>query len=153
LPSLASPVALALREPYGTPENQRQTSTLGMWIFLATEVMFFGGLFAGFAVYRMYYTQGFNEGSAEMEILLGAVNTAVLITSSLMMALSVYSITVGKELRTSCWQLLFWAWYSLPSSSLSTTCITSTTMCLGFGSIEWGRTQERESCFLSTTSA
>lgn len=95
-----SPSSLALREPYGSPEHQRETSTLGMWIFLATEVMFFGGLFAGFAVYRMYYTRGFTEGSAEMEIVLGAVNTAVLITSSLMMALSVYSISVGNQLRT-----------------------------------------------------
>ena len=97
---MSSPEALALREQYGTAEQQRDTSTVGMWIFLATEVMFFGGLFAGFAVYRMYYTQGFTEGSAEMEILLGAINTAVLITSSLTMALSVYSISVGKQLQT-----------------------------------------------------
>jgi cytochrome c oxidase subunit 3 len=97
---LSSLDVLALREQYGTADQQREVSTLGMWIFLATEVMFFGGLFAGFAVYRMYYTQGFAEGSAEMEIVLGAINTAVLITSSLTMALSVYNISVGRQLRT-----------------------------------------------------
>jgi cytochrome c oxidase subunit III len=97
---LSSPETLALREQFATADQQRDTSTVGMWIFLATEVMFFGGLFAGFAVYRMYYTQGFAEGSAEMEIVLGAINTAVLITSSLTMALSVYSISIGKQLRT-----------------------------------------------------
>ena len=97
---MSSPETLALREQYGTAEQQRETSTIGMWIFLATEVMFFGGLFAGFAIYRMYYTQGFSEGSAEMEVVLGAINTAVLITSSLTMAFSVYNISIGKQFRT-----------------------------------------------------
>ena len=97
---MSSPETLALREQYGTADQQRETSTVGMWIFLATEVMFFGGLFAGFAIYRMYYTQGFSEGSAEMEVVLGSINTAVLITSSLTMALSVYNISIGKQFRT-----------------------------------------------------
>jgi len=97
---LSSPEVLALREQYGTADQQREISTIGMWIFLATEVMFFGGLFAGFAIYRMYYTQGFMEGSAEMEIVLGSVNTAVLITSSLTMALSVYKTSIGKQFHT-----------------------------------------------------
>ena len=95
-----SPAELMLREQYGTPEQQRETVTFGMWIFLATEVLFFGGLFAAFTVYRMYYPQGFDEGSADMNILLGAINTAVLITSSLTMALSIYSIALGKTMRT-----------------------------------------------------
>jgi cytochrome c oxidase subunit III len=86
-----------LREQYGTPEQQRETVTIGMWIFLATEVMFFGGLFAAFSVYRMYYTRGFNEGSADMNILLGSINTAVLITSSLTMALAIRSAALGKN--------------------------------------------------------
>jgi cytochrome c oxidase subunit 3 len=109
---LSNTGTLALREQYAAPEQQRETSTLGMWIFLATEVMFFGGLFAGFAIYRMYYTQGFEEGSAEMEVILGAVNTAVLITSSLTMALAVYSISVGKQFRT-CSYLLATAFFGL----------------------------------------
>ncbi len=89
-----------LREQYGTPEQQRETVTVGMWIFLATEVMFFGGLFAAFSVYRLSYARGFNEGSADMNILLGAINTAVLITSSLTMALAIRSAALGKQVRT-----------------------------------------------------
>ncbi len=89
-----------LREQYGTPEQQRETVTVGMWIFLATEVMFFGGLFTAFSVYRLSYTRGFNEGSADMNILLGAINTAVLITSSLTMALAIRSAALGKQVRT-----------------------------------------------------
>jgi len=97
---LFSPPASMLREHYSTPEQQRETVTVGMWIFLATEVMLFGGLFTAFAVYRMYYTRGFDQGSAEMSILLGSINTAVLLTSSLTMALAIYSAAAGRLLRT-----------------------------------------------------
>ncbi len=90
-----------LREQFGTPEQQRETVSFGMWIFLATEVMFFGGLFTAFAVYRTYYTHAFNEGSADMNIVLGSINTAVLITSSLTMALSIYNAAIGRTGRTA----------------------------------------------------
>ncbi len=95
-----SPTELMLREQFATPEQQRETATVGMWIFLATEIMLFGALFTAFAVYRTYYTKGFDEGSAGMTIILGSVNTAVLITSSLTMALSLYSAALGKMTRT-----------------------------------------------------
>src|SRR5689334_17215995 len=91
-----------LREQYGTPEQQRETSTAGMWIFLATEILFFGGLFTAFTVYRLMFTHAFTEGSADMELLLGSINTAVLISSSLTMALSVHSASEGKDFRTFC---------------------------------------------------
>ncbi len=97
---MASSESLALREQFGTPQQQRDTSTVGMWVFLATEVMFFGGLFAGYAAYRMYYTQGFLEGSRDMTLLIGSVNTAVLFTSCLTMSLAVKSISQGKQART-----------------------------------------------------
>lgn len=92
--------SLALREQFGTPQHQRDTSTVGMWVFLATEVMFFGGLFAGFAVYRMYYTQGFLEGARDMTLTIGSVNTAVLFTSCLTMSLALKAISQGRQLRT-----------------------------------------------------
>jgi len=97
---LASSGSLALREQFGTPQHQRDTAVVGMWIFLATEVMLFGGLFTGFAAYRMYYTQGFLEGSREMTLTIGAVNSAVLLTSSLTMSLAIRSIAQGKQFRT-----------------------------------------------------
>lgn len=97
---MPSAESLALREQFSTPQQQRDTATVGMWFFLATEVMFFGGLFAAFAIYRMYYAQGFLEGSHGMTLLIGSVNTAVLFTSSLTMSLAIASISRGKQVQT-----------------------------------------------------
>ncbi len=88
---------LDLREQFATPEQQKQTASIGMWVFLITEVMLFGGLFTAFTVYRLSHPQGFDEGSAHMEILLGAINTAVLICSSYTMALAVHSAESGNQ--------------------------------------------------------
>ncbi|MBP9732914.1 MAG: cytochrome c oxidase subunit 3 family protein [Candidatus Omnitrophica bacterium] len=70
--------------------------TLGMWAFLITEVMFFGGLFAAYAIYRAQYPMAFDEGSHMLDIRLGAGNTVVLILSSLTMALAVRCAQLGK---------------------------------------------------------
>ena len=70
-------------------EQQRTSATLGMWTFLATEVMFFGGLFAGFAVYRFTDSTAFAAACRRLSVLAGTINTAVLLTSSLTMALAV----------------------------------------------------------------
>jgi cytochrome c oxidase subunit III len=69
--------------------------TLGMWVFLSTEVMFFGALFLGYAVYRATYPQAFAEASHHLNATLGSINTAVLLVSSLMMALAVRAAQVG----------------------------------------------------------
>ncbi|MBI4444946.1 MAG: cytochrome c oxidase subunit 3 family protein [Acidobacteria bacterium] len=68
-----------------------------MWAFLITEIMFFGGLFAGYAVYRMKSPEGFAEASHHLDIALGGVNTAVLIASSLTMALTVRAAQMGSR--------------------------------------------------------
>jgi len=78
-------------------EQQYQTSTLGMWVFLATEVMFFGGMFAGYVVYRAAYADAWGAGSRHLDIGLGALNTAVLIGSSLTMALAVRAAQTGRR--------------------------------------------------------
>jgi cytochrome c oxidase subunit 3 len=70
-------------------EQQRTSATLGMWTFLATEVMFFGGLFGGFAVYRFTDPRAFALACRELLIWAGTINTFVLLTSSLTMALAV----------------------------------------------------------------
>jgi cytochrome c oxidase subunit 3 len=70
-------------------QQQYAAAELGMWLFLATEVLFFGGLFCAYAVYRYWYPQSFVDGSHHLDVLLGAINTAVLLTSSLTMALAV----------------------------------------------------------------
>ena len=86
----------ALQHHFADMEQQRETSTFGMWMFLLTEIMFFGGLFCAYLVYRASYYQAFVEGSQKMNIWLGATNTAVLICSSLTMALGVRAAQMGK---------------------------------------------------------
>jgi cytochrome c oxidase subunit 3 len=86
-------------ELYGqfkTAEQQRETSTLGMWVFLATEVLFFGGLFMAYTVNRAIHPVEFAEASKTIKLALGAINTAVLIGSSLTMAMAVWCSQVGK---------------------------------------------------------
>lgn len=78
-------------------EQQREASYLGMWIFLVTEIMFFGGLFTAYVVYRSAHPFAFALGSHELDITLGAVNTAVLIGSSLTMALAVWAAQTGRR--------------------------------------------------------
>jgi cytochrome c oxidase subunit 3 len=76
-------------EHFADAEQQHQAATLGMWVFLVTEVMFFGGMFTGYAVYRAIYPQAFAEASHHLDIWMGTLNTAILIGSSLSMALAV----------------------------------------------------------------
>jgi cytochrome c oxidase subunit 3 len=68
-----------------------------MWIFLVTEIMFFGGLFVGYAVYRTAYPEAFAEGSHHLNVVLGSLNTVVLIGSSLTMVLAVHAAQADKR--------------------------------------------------------
>jgi cytochrome c oxidase subunit 3 len=70
-------------------EQQYMAANLGMWLFLATEVLFFGGMFLGYTQYRFWYPLEFAAGSHRLDIWLGTINTFVLLTSSLTMALAV----------------------------------------------------------------
>jgi cytochrome c oxidase subunit 3 len=78
-------------------QQQHESSYLGMWIFLATEVMFLGGLFAAYSVYRYVYAGAFGEASQHLYAALGAINTGVLLCSSLTMALAVRASQYGKR--------------------------------------------------------
>jgi cytochrome c oxidase subunit 3 len=89
----------ATAHQFETAEQQYEVSTLGMWAFLVTEIMFFGGLFAGFIVYVTFYAQGFGEGSKHLDLTLGTVNTLVLLGSSLTMAMAVHSAQTGRRSR------------------------------------------------------
>jgi cytochrome c oxidase subunit 3 len=71
--------------------QQHEAATLGMWVFLVTEVLFFGGLFVAYSIYRGWYPDAFAVASRELDIVLGTVNTVILITSSLTMALAVHA--------------------------------------------------------------
>jgi cytochrome c oxidase subunit 3 len=107
-PSLADPAAAPiddhahghdpdLAHHFDDLTQQREAGELGMWLFLVTEFMFFGGLFMAYLVYRYWYPAQFAEGSAHMRVGLGTFNTAVLLTSSLTMALAVHAATVRSK--------------------------------------------------------
>src|SRR5690606_12045320 len=91
---------------FDTLQQQQESSTLGMWLFLATEVMFFGGLFVAYILYRIWYPEAWAEGSRELDITLGGLNTAVLTGSSLTMALAVRAAQTGFPRATVNWLLL-----------------------------------------------
>jgi cytochrome c oxidase subunit 3 len=87
-------------------EQQKSSAVLGMWLFLVTEVMFFGGLFAAYAVYRTLYPGPFHAASHLLDVRLGGVNTGILIRSSFTMALAVHSAQLGRQRRLIVYLLL-----------------------------------------------
>jgi cytochrome c oxidase subunit 3 len=99
LPEPAHPHAHhpALAHHFDNLAQQSEASTLGMWVFLVTEVLFFGGLFLVYTIYRHWYPAAFGAASHELDVTLGTVNTAVLITSSLTMALGVHAAQMGQR--------------------------------------------------------
>lgn len=79
--------------------QQRDSAELGMWAFLATEVLFFGGFFAAFAVYRYWYPAAFAAAAHELDLWLGAINTGVLLTSSLTVVLAIEAVRRNQRRR------------------------------------------------------
>ena len=86
-----------LQHQFVDMEQQRNAVSLGMWLFLGTEIMFFGGMFLAYLIYRYWYYPEFAAGSRSIDIVLGTVNTAVLICSSLTVALGVRAAQLGKR--------------------------------------------------------
>jgi cytochrome c oxidase subunit 3 len=86
-----------LRHHFSDVEQQRNAASLGMWVFLATEIMFFGGMFCGYLIYRREYWGAFAVGSRSLNLVAGTLNTAVLICSSLTVAMSVRAAQLGKR--------------------------------------------------------
>ena len=87
----------ALQHHFENMEQQREAGTLGMWVFLVTEIMFFGGMFFAYTLYRTKFPEAFASASNHLSWQLGALNTGVLILSSFTMALAVYSAQIGKR--------------------------------------------------------
>ena len=88
-----------LAHHFDSYEQQKETSFLGMWLFLVQEVMFFGGLFVTYVYYRSQYSHAFNLGSRELNVLLGTVNTGVLLLSSFTMVVAVMGAKHGSRRR------------------------------------------------------
>src|SRR5690349_7600539 len=103
---MSTPAAIPTKSPSDATEHvahhfddwpqQRDACLLGMWVFLASEVLFFGGAITAYLMYRRLYPEGFSEGSRELDVVLGTVNTVVLLTSSLTMALGVRAADARK---------------------------------------------------------
>ena len=77
--------------------QQRDTAYSGMWLFLSTEVLFFGGVFFSYVIYRRLYYEAFVEGSRTLSVMLGGLNTGILLCSSLFMALAVHAAQRGRN--------------------------------------------------------
>jgi len=88
---------LALREQFDTAAQQKDASTLGMWIFLITEIMFFGGMFLAYTIYRSTYPNVFAVASTTLNVYIGAANTVVLLCSSLTMVLAVRAAQLSQK--------------------------------------------------------
>jgi cytochrome c oxidase subunit III len=87
----------ALLHHFAEPQQQRDAASLGMWVFLGTEIMFFGGLFCAYLVYRRWYFGDFGAASKSIDATLGATNTAVLICSSLTVVLAVWAAQTARR--------------------------------------------------------
>jgi cytochrome c oxidase subunit 3 len=85
-----------LEEQYHDLEHQSETAVLGMWLFLATEIMFFGTLFTALLIYRFLHAEAFEAASRRLNWQIGTINTFVLLISSLMMALAVHYARMGR---------------------------------------------------------
>ncbi|MFL5338545.1 MAG: cytochrome c oxidase subunit 3 family protein [Gemmataceae bacterium] len=121
---------LPLEHHFENMEQQHDAGTLAMWLFLATEVLFFGALLTGYTAYRSSYPAEFAAASQHLKEMVGAVNTAVLICSSLTMALAVHAArTSQRRLLATCLVLTLllgatflgikaWEWYSEYQESL-----------------------------------
>jgi cytochrome c oxidase subunit 3 len=95
-----------LQPHFRTEEQQYETAQFGMWVFLVTEVMFFGGLFTAYLIYRIQFAEAFQHASHHLDIFWGCFNTVVLIGSSLTMAMAVHSARISKKNAIAFWLVM-----------------------------------------------
>ena len=96
----------ALQHHFDTLAQQKEAAVIGMWLFLLTEILFFGGLFVAYMIYRIWYFEAFAEASRRLSLFWGGLNTAVLIGSSLTMALAVRAAQTNNRQWTVNWLIL-----------------------------------------------
>lgn len=95
-----------LQHHFDTPVQQFNAAKLGMWLFLAQEVLFFSGLFVAYGIFRSWYPEAFSFGSHLLDWRLGGLNTLVLLFSSLTAALAVRSAQLGEQKKTGIYILV-----------------------------------------------
>ncbi len=91
-----------LAHHFDTIEQQRSTMRLGMWMFLVTEALFFGGAFCAYAANRVWYPRDFEAGSSQLNVFIAGINSLLLLTSSLTITLAIHAAQEGKKSK------LFW---------------------------------------------
>ncbi len=96
----------ALQHHFDTMAQQKEAAVIGMWVFLLTEILFFGGLFVAYMIYRVWYFDAFAEASRSLDLFWGGLNTAVLIGSSLTMAMAVRAAQTNSRKWTVNWLIL-----------------------------------------------
>ncbi|MFQ5584042.1 MAG: cytochrome c oxidase subunit 3, partial [Calditrichia bacterium] len=89
-----------LQHHFTDVEQQRESAKLGMWIFLLTEILLFGGLFCAYSIYRSWNPEIFHNAHVHLDVFMGTVNTIVLITSSVTMALAIRCMQLGQKRNT-----------------------------------------------------
>ncbi len=89
-----------LAEHFTEPEQQQDSAKLGMWIFLLTEILLFGGLFCAYAIFRAWYPDMFHQAHKHLDVVLGSINTVVLILSSVTVALSIHAMQHNRRRQT-----------------------------------------------------
>jgi cytochrome c oxidase subunit 3 len=94
-----------LADQFVDMRQQQEVAQLGIWVFLATEVLFFGGLILAYCVYRSAYAAGFAEAAHHTKIVIGTANTAILLTSSFLVA---WAVTITKLSESRFAALLLW---------------------------------------------
>jgi cytochrome c oxidase subunit 3 len=92
-------------EQYNDGDQQREAATLGMWMFLSTEIMFFGVLFASYTICRILHPEGFTVASRHTDMLLGSIETAVLLVSSSLIALALRALKLDQR-RAATWLMV-----------------------------------------------
>lgn len=95
--------------PFSDAEHHSVANHLGIWTFLTTEILFFGGMFASYSVYRWFNPQAFALGSEHLIFWVGTVNTGLLLTSSLFMALADLAVKAGERRRLAWFLIAAWA--------------------------------------------
>ena len=91
---------------FADAEQQRESAKLGMWVFLLTEILLFGGLFVAYGIFRAWNPEMFLNAHKALDVTLGTINTIVLITSSVTMALSIHAMQLNKRSQTVLFLLL-----------------------------------------------
>lgn len=95
-----------LAHHFDTMAQQSHAVRLGMWLFLGTEVLLFAGLFLGYAMYRYLYPTTFQVAATHLNLVMGTINTVVLISSSFTVAMAYHSVKIGRN-KTAAWLLVF----------------------------------------------